>query len=96
MVQLPTFVAWAQKLDWSMPGELVKIVGPPELGTRERETLLLMVAALMKGHKLDWQKPSKAATAISALADDLGVKVGQRTIEEHLKHIPDLLQKRGP
>ena len=65
------------------------------LGTTERTSLLIIIAGLAKRAQIDVAKPSQAAKAILAEIDRLGAKVGQRTIEEHLKKIPDALERRG-
>jgi hypothetical protein len=65
------------------------------LGSRERATLLTIVAALAKAAGIDVSKPSKAGGAIEALTTDLGARVSARTIEDHLKDIPDALERRG-
>jgi len=64
------------------------------LNTRERETLLTIIAALCKEYKIEISKPSKAADLIQSMTDSLGAHVAKRTIEEHLKKIPDALVTR--
>lgn len=64
------------------------------LGTTERRVLLCIIAALAKEAKLDVSKPGKTAIFIESLTDALGVHVAKRTIEEHLKRIPDALESR--
>lgn len=63
--------------------------------TKERTTLLTIVALLAKEAKIDLTRPSKAAATIVEIAQIEGYQIGQRTIEEHLKKIPDALQRRG-
>lgn len=63
------------------------------LGQRERDILLVIIASLAGLQEIDVKKHSKAALAIQAGADRLGAKVGARTIENHLKLIPDALEK---
>jgi hypothetical protein len=64
------------------------------LAERERATLLTIIAALAKSAKIDWRQPSKAGLAIEKLTIDLDAAVSVRTIEEHLKRIPDALERR--
>lgn len=64
------------------------------LGNRERETLLVIIAALAKKLELPISQASKTAGVIENLTDILGVRVSLRTIEEKLKLIPDVLEKR--
>lgn len=65
------------------------------LATKERTTLLTLIALLAEEAEIDLSKPSKAATALVSRAETKGIQIGQRTIEEHLKKIPDALEKRG-
>lgn len=106
-VKLLDFGAWAVDQGLSLPmefprpgrtaQEVPQTVNAPlaELTTKERTTLLVIIAALAARAKLDINAPSTAARAIVASADDLGVKVGERTVEEVLKDIPDALERRG-
>ena len=61
------------------------------LGKRERETLLVIIAALAKMADIDVTKPSKAAVAIERQTIDMRAPVAARTIENHLNRIPDSL-----
>ena len=65
------------------------------IGQRERTTLLAMIAALAKLAKIDVTKPSSAAVAIESQTARMGARVAARTIEEHLKRIPDALEGRS-
>ena len=64
------------------------------LGTKERTSLLIIMAALASLAEVDVDKVSQASVKIQGAADRLGAKVGLRTIEEHLKDIPDALERR--
>ena len=64
------------------------------LGTRERDTLLTIIAALCKEAKIDYLKPAKAAGFIQSTAALMQVSIGETTIEGHLKKIPDALATR--
>jgi hypothetical protein len=70
----------------------VKEIDP--LDTRERNTLLIIIAALCKEAKIDYNKPAKAAALIKSTADFMPVSIGESTIEGHLKKIPDALANR--
>jgi hypothetical protein len=61
---------------------------------RERATLLVMIAALARLAKIDVSKPSGAATIIETQTNLMGVRVAARTIENHLKAIPEALERR--
>lgn len=62
--------------------------------TRERDTLLTIIAVLCKEAKVDYTKHSKAAGFIQSTAATMGVAIGETTIENHLKKIPDALATR--
>ena len=64
------------------------------LMTRERETLLTIIAVLCKEAKLDYTKHAKTAGFIQSTAAIMGVAIGETTIENHLKKIPDALATR--
>lgn len=64
------------------------------LRTRERNTLLSIIAVLCKDAKLDHTKPAKTAGYIRDMADRMGLHIGESTIENHLKKIPDALETR--
>ncbi|HXG88456.1 MAG TPA: hypothetical protein VNJ02_08985 [Vicinamibacterales bacterium] len=65
------------------------------LGERERVTLLTIIAALCDGLKIDITKPSAAGTIIESFTDMIGAHVAARTIEDHLRKIPDARQRRA-
>lgn len=64
------------------------------LGSRERDTLLTIIAALCTEAKIPYDKPAKAAGMIQSTAATMGVSIGETTIEGHLKKIPDALATR--
>ena len=64
------------------------------LTTRERNTLLTIIAALCKEANIDHAKPAKAAGMIQSTAAKMGLSIGESTIEGHLKKIPDALATR--
>jgi hypothetical protein len=65
------------------------------MGQRERTTLLVMIAALAKMADVDVNKPSSAAVAIEAQTALMGARVASRTIENHLKLIPEVMEDRS-
>ncbi|MGC2783468.1 MAG: hypothetical protein WA397_06455 [Roseiarcus sp.] len=81
--------------------ELERLFSDPEpaterpVGRRERMTLLVIIAALAKRAKIDVTKPSSAATAIESQTSLLGARVAARTIENHLKRIPEALENKS-
>jgi hypothetical protein len=64
------------------------------LGTRERDTLLSIIAALCQVAEVPYEKPAKAAGVIQSTAAQMGISIGETTIENHLKKIPDALATR--
>jgi len=62
---------------------------------RERNTLLVIVAALAQLARIDVSKASAASTAIESKTVQMGVRVAARTIENHLKRIPEALESRS-
>jgi hypothetical protein len=65
------------------------------LGRRERDTLLVIIGALAKLARIDVAKPTKAAGIIEGETTRMGSRVAARTIEDHLKRIPDALERKG-
>lgn len=55
------------------------------LATRERTSLLWMVAALARMAQLEIEKPSKAANVVVAKVAELGGSISNRAVENHLK-----------
>jgi hypothetical protein len=76
-------------------------ISPPDQRTekpierRERATLLVMIAALAQLAKIDVSRPSSAAAAIESQANLMGVRAAARTIENHLRAIPEALERRS-
>jgi hypothetical protein len=64
------------------------------LEQRERDTLLVIIAALAKLAKIDVKKPAAAGATIESEADRLGVEVSSRSIQDHLNRIPEALERR--
>lgn len=65
------------------------------LKTRERNTLLAIIAALCKEARIDYAKPAAAAATIKNVTMLMGMNVGETTIEEHLKRIPEAIEARS-
>lgn len=61
----------------------------------ERQTLLIIIAALAKEAKIDITKTSKSAELIEDMTQLLGSPIGATTIETHLKKIPEALESRA-
>ena len=55
-----------------------------------------MIAALADMARVDLSKPSAAAATIESKTAQMGVRVASRTIENHLKRIPEALALQLP
>ena len=64
------------------------------VGSRERATLLTIIAALASHAKVDIGQPSKAGGTIEAMTLEIKARVASQTIEEHLRGVPDALERR--
>lgn len=64
------------------------------LSTRERDTLLSIIAVLCSDAGHDYTKHAKTAVALQSTAARIGISIGETTIENHLKKIPDALGSR--
>jgi hypothetical protein len=64
------------------------------VSTKERTTLLCIIAALCEDAGYDRTKTSKTAGIIVSSALKMGVSIGETTIENALKKIPDALERR--
>ena len=64
------------------------------VGTRERNTLLTIIAALSSEAKIDYRTPAKAANLICSAAAGLGVSLGETTVEGYLKRVPAALEAK--
>lgn len=65
-----------------------------DLSTKEWNTLLCIIAALCRESKIPYDKASKAASLIVSAAAQMGVSLGETTVEGYLKKIPDALASR--
>ena len=78
----------------SQPGDTTDPLDRP-LGERERTTLLTIIAALALEAEIDISKPSKAGGIIETRTIELDARVSARSIEDHLKRIPEALERRS-
>lgn len=65
------------------------------ISSRERNTLLTIIAALCKEAKIDYKAHAKSAKIIRGTMAEMGVDVGETTIEGHLKKIANALESRA-
>ena len=78
----------------SKPGDTTDPLDRP-LEERERTTLLTIIAALALEAEIDISTPSKAGGIIETRTIELDARVSARSIEDHLKRIPEALERRG-
>ncbi len=64
------------------------------ISQKVQNTLLCMIAVLCKEAKLDYEKHAKTAGLIQSAAAQMGLSLGETTIEGYLKKIPDALTAR--
>lgn len=65
------------------------------LGKRERETLLSIIGLLCAEANIDIKRHAKAAATIRNRAELEGIALGETTIEEHLKRVPDAMANKS-
>ena len=78
----------------SAPAQEKTVLDKP-LQDRERNTLLILIGALCRHAKVDYLKPSAAGAAIQAMTEELGARVSARAIEDHLRKVPDAIERRA-
>ncbi|MDG1097144.1 MAG: hypothetical protein P8N23_05960 [Methylophilaceae bacterium] len=95
------YIEWAKTLDfepiwadYSLDKKLIQ-KEPKPLSNRERDTLLIIIAALAQEAEINIEKTSKYGENIAQLTQQMGCPVGATTIEEKLKLIPDALESRA-
>ncbi len=62
------------------------------LGTRERETLLTIIAALLRKSKIDTSNPTRAAKTIVTEVELFGGKMHWQTVDDKLKQVKELIK----
>lgn len=65
------------------------------LASKERNTLLVIIAALLKYEGINHQGDPSAVGKVVQMTDDLGAPLTDDTIRKHLKQIPDAVQARS-
>ena len=81
--------------------DLEAMLSEPEPATerplkrRERDSLLVIIAALAELNGIDVKRPSKAAVEIESATIQKGARISARAIEDHLRRIPDALERKG-
>lgn len=77
------------------PESAEKPIAEKPITAKERNTLLIIIAALAKEAKIDLTKPSKAGENIAHLTELIGAAVDHSTIEQKIKQIPNALESRN-
>ena len=101
LVDLREFGSWVLSMGWDLPDEFphsaTQTATPDDrsLGTRERNTLLTIIATLAKEAGIALDQTSKTAESIANAAEMQGLTIARRTIEEKLKLIPDAIAARS-
>ncbi|MEX0899855.1 MAG: hypothetical protein WD081_04100 [Gammaproteobacteria bacterium] len=65
------------------------------MGTRERNSFLLIFAALCTELNLDYNTPEKTGVIISSMLDKIGLTLNSKTIASKLRDIPTAIEARG-
>ncbi len=73
---------------------MVENMSAAPLAKRERNSLLAIIAVLCTMADVDYTKHAKSAGIILNKAAEMGVAIGETTIEGHLKKIPEALEAR--
>jgi hypothetical protein len=64
------------------------------LSHKEKTTLLIIAGLLCKEAKINHQTPAKSADTLQNIADEMGVQISKRTIQNYLKEIQKALESR--
>ena len=94
-VTLASFAAQAGRW-WKseVPPEMAALAEPEKpLTQNERNTLLVIIAAICKQLKIDHQTQG-AAHKIAGMIQEIGAELSEETILDKLKKIPDALERR--
>ena len=93
-----TFLKWVESKGWEIPDELASIQNSTEpveekLDTRERTTLLQIIAVLAKDTNLDLTKHQAAAATVQKMGATYGIELpkSQNTIANKLREANELL-----
>jgi hypothetical protein len=108
-VNLAEFSEWAKsEVQWNIPKELAELAKPrnkPDPGekvqdapssaiAKERNTLLIIIAALCKKSEIDLEARG-TASLIAKLTEAVGAAVSDDTVRGVLKKIPEAVERRG-
>ena len=79
---------------WVMDFEDISPLPEKPLGATERNTLLVIIAALCKEAGIDWSRGKGGAEAVSRLTQELGTPISDDTIRAKLKEIDAAIESR--
>ena len=99
VVSLGEFGAWAAARGWDIAKQLPRdapaaLNSAEPLGTRQRRTLLVVIAALCRKAGID-PNSRGASTQIASATEELGVPVGEDSIRTMVRDIPDAIESRS-
>lgn len=100
------YINWAQSMKINIPwlqyaidqkfyAPESKEIDITPIGNKERDTLLIIIAALAKEAGYDVARTSKTADSIASLTQEMGAPVSSSAIEGKLKLIPQALENRS-
>ena len=87
LVEKESFNDWVKQF-----ADSPKLESP--LGTKERDSLLVIIGLLCNDLGYDTTKAAKTAAAIRSTAASMGISIGETTIEGHLKKVRDVMSGR--
>ena len=82
----------AKKLKGQTPPKSADALDKP-LKERERTTLLAIIAAMAAEAKIDLSHPTTAASSVVERLQLMGIRLGQTTVEGHLKKAIEASEK---
>ena len=100
------FIDWAQYMKINIPWlkyaieqkfylpESKEVESTP-ISSKERDTLLIIIAALAREAGYDVSRASKTADSIERLTETMGARISSSAIEGKLKQIPQALENRS-
>lgn len=100
------YIGWAQHMKINIPwlqyaidqkfyAPVHKEIDITPISNKERDTLLIIIAALAKVAGYDVSRSSKTADSLASLTQEMGAPISSSAIEGKLKLIPQALENRS-
>ena len=100
------YICWAQNMKINIPWLKYAIeqkfyvpeskeVDSTPISSKERDTLLIIIAALAREAKFDVSRASKTADLVASVTQEMGAPISSSAIESKLKLIPQALENRA-